>query len=212
MGKWIGQGTKTWNWEVDWCLERNSWFECKYDRSYFGLGNEWKWWSHRLIDMIIDTIPILWFNNDEWWPHFKDKVENHRMKKDFRDGDIAADLKENEENDNGREQLIVTTKSSCMNWNKNICKEDKARFDECQLSFINPLILCFMCDTSISKISMTAIVLILIITILYLLQIWTIHWCYFSGVILWPCYYSGFNKMKSSESEQHRFFIQYRPF
>ena len=53
------------------------------------------------------------------------------MKKDFRDGDIAADLKENEENDNGREQLIVTTKSSCMNWNKNICKEDKARFDEC---------------------------------------------------------------------------------
>ena len=52
MGKWFGQGTKTWNWEVDWCLERNSGFECKYDRSYFGLGNEWKWWSHCLIDII----------------------------------------------------------------------------------------------------------------------------------------------------------------
>ena len=53
------------------------------------------------------------------------------MKKDLSDGDIAADLNENEENENGREQLMVTMSNSCMNWNKSICKKDKARFDEC---------------------------------------------------------------------------------
>lgn len=93
------------------------------------------------------------------------------MNQDFRDGDISVDMKENEENENGIEQLIMKKKNSCMNWNINICKEEKLESMNAQPSFINPLILYFMCDTSISKISIFNIMLILIITILYLLQI-----------------------------------------